>query len=91
MGEYNKEEVLSREARRRRRRKMAEVREMINRAEPTPGEIREACRMEHAKTGAVLPPQYCPACRGCPIATIVIMLSGGPPPGQGWRPLEVGR
>ena len=70
---------------------MAEVEEMTNRAEPTPQEIREACRKQYEEKLAVLRPQYCPACRGCPIATIVIMLASGPPPGQGWKPLEVGR
>ena len=54
----------------------------------TPQEIREACQKQHAEIGAVLTPEYCVVCRGCPIATIVIMLAGGPPPGQGWRPLE---
>lgn len=39
-------------------------------------EIAAACKLQHDKTGGVFPPQVCPYCFGCPIATIVAGVSG---------------
>ena len=39
-------------------------------------EISEVCRKHHRAGRGVFPPQVCPYCFGCPLATIVVGCSG---------------
>jgi len=38
--------------------------------------IKEVCRARYQRDMGVLPPQVCPYCFGCPIATLVAGVSG---------------
>ena len=50
-------------------------------------EIAETCKLQYNHIGSVLPPQVCPYCFGCPIATIVVGIGDDPPPQREATPI----